>query len=295
MLPAEALSRVAVAASLVALGAAARAAGGVTREDGGALLRVIFNVTLPAVLLTTFAALPLGGAGTGAATAAVVGVAVAQAAALGAASCVAWDAPSRPKRAAALLAGASLGNNLGLFAYPFCEAVWGAAGLQTVVLFDLANQGVLLIACYLAFWVRCRGTASGDAGGTSLGGAILRRLGNPCLVALYGAAALRCFGLALPAPLAALAAPLAAANKPLALLALGVLLEWRLPRGQLATVAAVLVRTRATRSACVCITHADLCVRRACGSASPSRWRPPRRRCCPECWQPPRWRLLRPR
>jgi hypothetical protein len=144
---------------------------------------------------------------------------------------------------------------LGLFCYPFAEAVWGAPGLQTVVLFDLANQGVLLIACYLAFWVRLRGRGadadtedahSSGGGGGSLLRALGARLLNPCLVALYGAAALRLAGVdALPPVAHALAAPLAAANKPLALLALGVLLDLRPPRGQLATVAAVLVRRRA--------------------------------------------------
>jgi predicted permease len=142
---------------------------------------------------------------------------------------------------------------LGLFCYPFAEAVWGAPGLQTVVLFDLANQGVLLIACYLAFWVRLprhgaetdQDAHSGGGNGGSLLHALGARLLNPCLVALYGAAALRLAGVdALPPVAQALAAPLAAANKPLALLALGVLLDLRPPRGQLATVAAVLVRRR---------------------------------------------------
>jgi predicted permease len=263
-LPAEALARVATAAALVAAGAVARAAGGVRLEDGGALLRVIFNVTLPAVLLSTFVSLPLGGGAAGGTEAAVVANAVAHAAALGLASAFAWERQGgkaagqerRAPRDAALLAGATMGLNLGLFCYPFAEAVWGAPGLQTVVLFDLANHGVLLIACYLAFWVRLRGKAAGaeptnkaGAHSGSLWGALRARMLNPCLVALYGAAALRCAGVhALPSAVEALASPLAAANKPLALLALGILLDLRPPRGQLATVAAVLVRSGRIRA-----------------------------------------------
>jgi len=228
MLPTEALSRVGSSAAIIGLGVAARALGGVQREDGGALLRLIFNVTLPAVLLTSFATLPIG---SGAGSAAVVAVAVAQATLLFAAS-FAWD--SRPPRLAALLAGATQGVNLGLFAYPLVVGVWGEAGLQTVVLFDLANQGVLLMACYVAFFARAA------APGASAARAILRRLANPCFVALYGAVLLRATGTAVPAPLATLSASLAAANRPLALLALGMLLDIRLPREQLASVAAVL-------------------------------------------------------
>ena len=228
MLPTEALSRVGSSAAIILLGVAARALGGVQREDGGALLRLIFNVTLPAVLLTSFATLPIG---SGAGSAAVVAVSVAHAALLFCAS-FAWE--SRPPRLAALLAGASQGVNLGLFAYPLVVGVWGEVGLQTVVLFDLANQGVLLMACYLAFFTRAA------APGASATRAILQRLANPCFVALYGAVLLRASGAAVPAPLAALSASLAAANRPLALLALGMLLDLRLPRQQLANVAAVL-------------------------------------------------------
>ena len=228
MLPTEALSRVGSSAAIIALGVAARSLGGVQREDGGALLRLIFNVTLPAVLLTSFATLPIS---SGASSAAVVGVSVAHALLLFAAS-FAWD--RRPPRLAALLAGASQGVNLGLFAYPLVTGVWGEAGLQTVVLHDLANQGVLLMLCYLAFFARAA------APGASATRAIVRRLGNPCFVALYGAVLLRATGTAVPAPLLSLSASLAAANRPLALLTLGMLLDLRLPREQLANVAAVL-------------------------------------------------------
>ena len=228
MLPTEALARVGSSAALIGLGFAARALGGVQREDGAALLRLIFNVTLPAVLLTSFATLPIS---SGASSAAVVAVSVAHALLLFAAS-FAWD--RRPPRLAALLAGASQGVNLGLFAYPLVTGVWGEVGLQTVVLHDLANQGVLLMLCYLAFFTRA---AAPEASATR---AILRRLANPCFVALYGAVLLRATGTAVPAPLMSLSASLAAANRPLALLTLGMLLDLRLPREQLANVAAVL-------------------------------------------------------
>ena len=229
MLPTEALSRVGSSAALIGLGFAARALGGVQREDGAALLRLIFNVTLPAVLLTSFATLPIT---SGASSAAVVAVSVAHALLLGVASFV-WD--RRPPRLAALLAGAAQGVNLGLFTYPLVTGIWGDAGLQTVVCFDLFNQVVLLMLCYLAFFTR-----AAAAPGASAKRAILRRLANPCFVALYGAVLLRATGTAVPATVMSFSASLAAANRPLALLTLGLLLDLRLPREQLANVAAVL-------------------------------------------------------
>ena len=50
------------------------------------------------------------------------------------------------------MVGASSGLNLGLFSYPFVDAIWGTAGMAALVTFDLAvNQwcapAVLLPAC----------------------------------------------------------------------------------------------------------------------------------------------------
>jgi len=113
--------------------------------------------------------------------------------------------------------------NLGLFAYPFAQAVWGVDGLRAIMLFDLPNQIVLLVVSYVAMFVRARDGADSLR---EVAFAAARRLLNPCMLALAAAFALASTGLGLPSPLGALTAPLVAANAPLALLALGCVLDF---------------------------------------------------------------------
>jgi len=114
----SALARVTYAAALISCGALARACGGVARSDGAALLRVVFSITLPATLLCTFSSPLAVGAGAGW----VLTASVCHATLLGGLS-LAWDglASGQPAEERALLAGASFGVNLGLFAYPFAQ------------------------------------------------------------------------------------------------------------------------------------------------------------------------------
>lgn len=109
------LSRVAVSATLIAVGSLARNSGYVSRADGQALLRLIFSVTLPAVLLSIFATASLSAAP------AVMLISLGQAVLL---CCLAlsWSPARTGREEAAVLVAASFGVNLGLFAVSRCEA-----------------------------------------------------------------------------------------------------------------------------------------------------------------------------
>jgi len=238
------LSRVAVSATLIAVGSLARNAGYVSRADGQALLRLIFSVTLPAVLLSIFATASLSAAP------AVVLISLVHAVLLGFLA-LSWSPAQTGRSEAAVLVAASFGVNLGLFAvrwspfmfllaltlpqYPFVASLFGAAGLATVVVFDLGNQVVLLVAQPLLMLQRLQRLTLANALP-----AISKRLLNPCMLALYCALLLKAFSLGLPAPVAALTGPLSAANAPLALLALGILLDVKVSAQHAAAVAAVL-------------------------------------------------------
>jgi predicted permease len=233
---ADAGTRVLLCVSLVALGSTARALQWVKPADGGALLRVIFGITLPAVLLTTFSNAPLDLAGAGL----VVACSVAHACLLALLSFT-WEHPQRSAQQVALLSGASFGVNLGLFAYPFAAALFGEHGLKVIVLYDLFNQGVLLVLQYLAFWWRCApGGTSGGAGAPAAVAAVAKRLFTPCLLALYAATILAVTRTSISPAVQAVTSQLVAANAPLTLLALGVLLDTRVPGRALVDVAALL-------------------------------------------------------
>ena len=231
MSAADANARLALAVSTIAFGYFLKRVGLVDVDVGKAMLKVLFNATLPAMLLMTFASLTFD-----ATSVAVSLCAMAQAAVL-LVTHLAFKGTGRDPKDTALLAGSCVGVNLGTFAYPLVEAVWGTAGVTRLVLFDAVNQWSLLIVAPLIY-------ASVIAGPSfslvqALGN-VKKQLLSPCLLAMFAAVALRVFGLGLPGPAVAFTSSLAVANKPLALLALGVLFEPALRGGQIRDVAALL-------------------------------------------------------
>ena len=231
MSAADANKRLALAVSTIAFGYFLKRVGLVDVDVGKAMLKVLFNATLPAMLLMTFASLTFD-----AMSVAVSLCAMAQAAVLLVAH-LAFKGTGRDPKDTALLAGSCVGVNLGTFAYPLVEAVWGTAGVTRLVLFDAVNQWSLLIVAPLIY-------ASVIAGASfslvqALGN-VKKQLLSPCLLAMFAAVALRVVRVGLPEPAVAFTSSLAVANKPLALLALGVLFEPALRGGQIRDVASLL-------------------------------------------------------
>ena len=231
MSAADANKRLALAVSTIAFGYFLKRVGLVDVDVGKAMLKVLFNATLPAMLLMTFASLTFD-----ATSVAVSLCAMAQAAVLLVAH-LAFKGTGRDPKDTALLAGSCVGVNLGTFAYPLVEAVWGTAGVTRLVLFDAVNQWSLLIVAPLIY-------ASVIAGASfslvqALGN-VKKQLLSPCLLAMFAAVALRVLGLGLTGPAVSFLSSLAVANKPLALLALGVLFEPALRDGQMRDIASLL-------------------------------------------------------
>lgn len=215
------------ALGLGGVGAAARwaplAPGGrglLRRAEGEALLRVLFSLVLPCVLFRTFTTLQFSRE---MGVVWLLGLAHCAATVVAAPAFFRGFAPGR--RAAA--AGASVALNLGLFAYPLAEAAWGAPGLRTVIVADLANQWSILVLQYVVFAALAPGLgAAGAVGRRGVAGRVLQQvLSHPCLWALYAAIALRLVGAPVPAYADRLMEQLGATAKPLALVTLGVLLE----------------------------------------------------------------------
>jgi predicted permease len=228
---AEANARLALAVSTIGFGYFLKRIGLVNVDVGKALLKILFNATLPAMLLLTFASLTFD-----ATSVAISLCAMAQAAVLFVAH-LAFRGTARGPKDTALLAGSCIGVNLGTFAYPLVEAVWGSAGVTRLVLFDAVNQWSLLIIAPLIYASTIAGAAFSSLQAFNN---VKKQLLSPCLLAMFAAVVLRAIGLGLPAPVVAFTSSLAVANKPLALLALGVLFEPALRSEQIRDVASLL-------------------------------------------------------
>ena len=138
-------ARLALAVSTIAFGYFLRMIGLVDIDVGKALLKVLFNATLPSVLLVVFASLTFD-----AQSASVAACALAQACVLFLAH-FAFRGGGREPKYLALMTGSTVGVNLGTFCYPLVDAVWGAEGLTRLVLFDAVNQWSLLVFAPLLY------------------------------------------------------------------------------------------------------------------------------------------------
>ena len=154
----------ALAASCVLFGAALRHLEYVTDGDGRSLCRIIFCTTLPAVMARTFATARMDASAR----------AVACAGAVFGAACVLTSLTttramrrgrsmdeitedelvkmSRRSREA-LVTGATVGLNLGNFAYPLAEILFGQLALELTVVFDATNQIFLLVVAHVIYTV----------------------------------------------------------------------------------------------------------------------------------------------
>eukprot|EP00439_Symbiodinium_sp_Y106_P055062 s808_g7.t1 len=210
--------------SLIALGLLLKRCNIVQETDGRTLLKLALNVTTPALLLHTFAEAPKGTTAPSLALAAwFLSFSLA---ALGG-----WrgfrEKESRQERA--LLAGMMTGLNLGMFSYPIIHGIFGVEGLCIVACLDVPNM--------IVNFAYNRAVFDGLAQERPSGARLLRTAGlqllrAPAMVAIWVGLTLRRLDLPMPSLVDDTLAELGHANKVLVMMALGILLELRLPKDQ---------------------------------------------------------------
>mmetsp|Transcript_12765 Transcript_12765/g.54027 ORF Transcript_12765/g.54027 Transcript_12765/m.54027 type:complete len:469 (+) Transcript_12765:2092-3498(+) len=241
---AELVTRVFLTISYAIFGYLLKRFGVVTREDGAAILKFVVNVTLPALLILT---LTNGGNLGGPATPYIFGVATLS----GAFAMLAANAAYRlrPNKERALLIGSSTGVNLGTFAYPFIEALWGFEGLRIAALYDIPNGILVFGFAYALFMTSAKPVETATYAEKSVVGnpnifAILKNVLTfpPMSVIILSAVVVALSGTGdsaslLPSVVITFLAPIAAANRPLVLVTMGILFQPNLPRKKIRTAA----------------------------------------------------------
>jgi malate permease and related proteins len=131
----------------------------------------------------------------------------------------------------------SVGFNLGLFAFPLIEGIWGQAGLRYAAMFDLGNSVVVF---FIGYGAGLRFSPSGGGGFSWL--RLLRRiLSSPPLVVLLLALAINVAKVPIPAFLSEVAGTLARANKAFVLLLMGIYLHFNFDAASLRSIRNVLL------------------------------------------------------
>lgn len=209
-----------ISVCIILLGYLAKRTRFLTEKEGESIAQIIFNITLPALIIYVFSSLPLSPK---LILLPVLGFSVGCVMCV----CVLFIFRKSPRSIRGLMAMSLPGLNIGLFAYPLVEAIWGKQGLTYVAMYDLGNSYVVFLVCYML-----GAMFSGETSVTwrQLLKAMLRSL--PVMTSLI-ALVINLSGYRLPGLVLETSAIISKANMPLSLLLLGMYLNFTFPADQL--------------------------------------------------------------
>ncbi|MHA1471621.1 MAG: AEC family transporter [Promethearchaeota archaeon] len=201
-------------------------------KDGDSIARIIFNVTLPAVILKftttiqfdlTLILLPIIGITYGLVMAVL-------------ASLLFRNSPSQIKGAMIMT---SIGFSVANFFFPLVEGIWGQTGMQYVALFDAGNAITIFVTCYTMATIY---SPKKQEIATKINGKfILKRLFTSIpLLSYIVAIIINLSGILMPSFFSELIDILARANTALALLLLGVFLHFKFKKEEWISIIKVL-------------------------------------------------------
>lgn len=206
--------------AMILLGYLFKKSGVLKDGDGDALTRVAFNFTLPAVIIASFSNLKLE-------------LSYAIYPAIGflfglfmfAASLLIYRKYSRREKG--MLTMPLLGLNIGLFAVPLIQVIWGDAALKYLLLIDCGNAFIVFGLCYFAAAIYAGDKE--DAGLKHITKAALKSV--PFIVYIL-TLLLKAFGIYYPKFIVDMASIVSKANTPVAMIVLGVFLSFTFNKSQ---------------------------------------------------------------
>lgn len=199
---------------IIALGYAFKRLKLIQEEDGDSVSRIIFNITLPALIIYSFSSMKLNmSLGLLTILGLVYGLLM---------SVLGIFAFKRePKNIRGALTMVIPGLNIGLFAYPLVQSLWGNEGLKYFGMFDMGNSITMFVFCYLlAAYYSPNGT---KIDGKKIWKALLTSVPLMCYLIVL---AVNILGIQIPSPIFNVTGILSKANMPLSLLLLGIYLNF---------------------------------------------------------------------
>lgn len=200
----------------------------VKEEDGEGLARIVINVTLPCLIINTFSTLKVepsfvkltfismlyGFFMTG------IGLYVFR---------------KRKRKIKGVLLMLLPAFNIGLFAYPLVQAIWGHEGVKYFGMFDLGNSFIIFGLCYIIASYFSDETGKLDIKETA--GKVFKSIP---LVTYIIAVIINILGLHLPKMAIDFSSAISKANMPMSLLLLGIYLSFKFDLRQFKDIASVL-------------------------------------------------------
>ena len=204
----------------------------IQRSDGKALSRIILNFTFPALILSKVRKMPLD-------------TSVFYLPLISFCFCIILMAlgyfifRDKPAKEKGLMMMAMGGFNIGLFAFPIVEAVWGAQGLQYIAMFDVGNALIILgVGYFLADYFSPKRNKEARTDLKYVLGLFLKSM--PFMSYLL-ALLLNYFSIGLPNLVDAFFETISKANMPLVLLLLGIYFNLKIDKPNIRQLSYVLL------------------------------------------------------
>jgi hypothetical protein len=219
--------------SIILIGFIIKKIGILKEKHGRIIAKLILNVTLPALILEVFSnieiqptliLLPL--------------IALGHSALIIPFSLLIFrNAPLKKK---GLFLMTTIGFNIGLFAYPMIDAIWGTQGMEYVIMFDLGNSFVVFIFSYTMGFLYSR-EMKPEKDKLEVKHILKRILKSVPLIVLFIALIINLSGIILPVFIMDLLNILSRANMALTLLILGIFINFNFEKANWKNILKVLL------------------------------------------------------
>lgn len=198
-------------------------------EDGDSLSRIIFNITLPALIISTFNSMKIENS-----LIFISLISMGYGLIMSSLGILLFRKESNKLRGTFSMLVP--GFNVGLFAYPLVQAIWGSNGLKYFGMFDMGNSITIFVFCYIiaSFY-------SSDNPDVNPKNILKKLVTSIPLMSYVVTLAINLCGVHYPLPFVNVCNILSKANMPLSLLLLGICLNFSIDKKYLKSIIKVLV------------------------------------------------------
>lgn len=213
---------------IIALGYVLKRSNLIQERDGEGLSRIVFNITLPSLLIITFHDITID-------TSLILLIIIAIV--YGVAQAVLGLIVFRDKsqRTKGMLSMMVPGFNIGLFAFPLVEAIWGQEGLKYFGMFDFGNALIVFGVVYVL------GSYFADENERKDLRDVMKKVSKSVPLLTYIIVCTMNFtNIPVPGAILEVAGTISVANMPLSLLLLGIYLNFSFAKGSFSTIAKLL-------------------------------------------------------
>ncbi|MFX1275657.1 MAG: AEC family transporter [Promethearchaeota archaeon] len=222
-----------ISLSIIFLGFLIKKINILSEDNGKIIVKLIFNITLPALILNTLSSIKLD-------LSFILLPIIPLLFSFGVLLFCFLIFKNYNKETKSLILITVIGFNIGNFAYPLIEGIWGEEGLQYLVLFDVGNAFVIFgIISFLASYYSK--TNENDINKINLKNHILRLFKSPPMIAVIGALIINLSGLIIPIFLIDFLNILSRANMALTLLSLGIYLNFKFEKSEWKNIAKIFI------------------------------------------------------